>query len=536
MSMLVAPYVGQVAQFQYTYPAQPGGLLYCWTFVTPRLAASFPIPIPGFISIGQCKVDIANILLQPSTLLNATGNLVTAIGIPPSLAFLGMQFDVQSVDLDLFTWTLRWASNDVEATTLPLGPPSTAFSVSATAGQAPLAVDFTDTSTGNPTSWAWDFNNDGIVDSSAQNPSWVYSANGLYSVRLTTTNVAGSSVLVRSGLVSVAPPPLVRFSLGNVIVARIGDGASTLSSAAAPVFVDEYTSSGTLVQSIAMPTSSSGSNKALTSTGSANSDGFLSISANGLYVLLTGYNAVPGTPQVATSANPPVQRVIARIDLAGAVDTSTALTDAYTGSNVRMAVSDDGNRFWMSGSTQGIRFVANLGDTTSVQVGSPPTNVRCLQVYNNQLWGTSGSSGFIGLWRAGNGLPTLPATGGGILEPGFAGTTGPSIYDFYFTSPTRVYIADDRTTGAGGIYRYDFTGGSWVQSYVLANNPTGGFRGLTGTTVNGVTTLYATATAVTSTTPNEVVSVVDLGPGSTFTSVALASPNTVFRGIRVVGP
>ena len=30
---------------------------------------------------------------------------------------------------------------------------------------APLAILFTDTSTGSPTTWAWDFENDGVVDS-----------------------------------------------------------------------------------------------------------------------------------------------------------------------------------------------------------------------------------------------------------------------------------------------------------------------------------------------------------------------------------
>lgn len=324
-------------------------------------------------------------------------------------------------------------------------------------------------------------------------------------------------------------------TFGNLLVTRVGDGSATLTSAATPVFVDEYTPTGTLVQSIAMPTVASGLNQPFTNSGSASSEGFLNVSANGLYVLLAGYNAAPGTLTVATSANPTVARVVARIDLAGNVDTSTALGDAYTGSNIRAAVSDDGNRFWVSGSTQGIRYVANLGDTTSVAIGTPPTNVRCLSVYNGQLWGTSGSSGFIGLWKAGDGLPTLAATGGGILEPGFVGTTGPSIYDFYFASPNTVYIADDRSTGAGGIYRYDFVGGTWVQAYVLAASATAGYRGLSGFTQNGVTTLYATAIAASTTAPNDIVSVVDTGVGSTFTTIATASANTAFRGIRFFG-
>lgn len=349
------------------------------------------------------------------------------------------------------------------------------------------------------------------------------------------TALDGLRMCVAAAALAAAAFAQTPLTYGNLLVTRVGDGTATLSGVATPVFVDEYTTSGTLVQSIAMPTVASGLNQAFTNSGSASSEGFLNISTNGLYVLLTGYNAAPGTTAIAGTANPPVSRVIARIDLAGVVDTSTALTDAYTVSNIRSVASDDGSRFWISGSTQGIRFVANLGDTTSVLVGVPPTNVRCLNVYNGQLWGTSGSSGFVGLWKAGNGLPTLPATAGGVIEPGFTGATGPSPYDFHFASPTTVYIADDRSNGSGGIYRYDFVGGTWVQAYVLAASATAGYRGLSGFTQNGVTTLYATAIAATTTTPNSIVSVVDTGAGSTFTTIATASPNTAFRGIRFFG-
>ena len=41
-------------------------------------------------------------------------------------------------------------------------------------GNAPLAVQFTDQSTGGSLTYQWDFNNDGVVDSTAQNPSYTY--------------------------------------------------------------------------------------------------------------------------------------------------------------------------------------------------------------------------------------------------------------------------------------------------------------------------------------------------------------------------
>ncbi|MCD4684020.1 MAG: hypothetical protein K8R86_12115, partial [Bacteroidales bacterium] len=43
---------------------------------------------------------------------------------------------------------------------------------------------FTDLSTGSPTSWEWDFQNNGTIDSYDQNPDWVYAVSGIYTVSL----------------------------------------------------------------------------------------------------------------------------------------------------------------------------------------------------------------------------------------------------------------------------------------------------------------------------------------------------------------
>src|SRR5947207_15983523 len=65
------------------------------------------------------------------------------------------------------------------------------------------------------------------------------------------------------------------FRPGDLVIYRVGTGAAALTSASTPVFLDEYTTSGSLVQSIALPTSSgSGSTpNPLTSSGTATSEG-----------------------------------------------------------------------------------------------------------------------------------------------------------------------------------------------------------------------------------------------------------------------
>jgi PKD repeat protein len=69
-------------------------------------------------------------------------------------------------------------------------PPSLAASFTVSTASTLTAI-FTDTSTGSPTAWVWDFG-DGTT-SLQENPVHTYSAPGTYLVKLTVTNVGGSS-------------------------------------------------------------------------------------------------------------------------------------------------------------------------------------------------------------------------------------------------------------------------------------------------------------------------------------------------------
>ncbi|UCE17255.1 MAG: VCBS repeat-containing protein [Gemmatimonadota bacterium] len=64
------------------------------------------------------------------------------------------------------------------------------FQTHVTSGHAPLTIQFTDLSSAPQpvTSWAWDFENDGTIDSEEQNPGWTYNEPGIYSVSLEVTN------------------------------------------------------------------------------------------------------------------------------------------------------------------------------------------------------------------------------------------------------------------------------------------------------------------------------------------------------------
>jgi len=82
-------------------------------------------------------------------------------------------------------------------------PPVADFSGTPTTVSRNQPVQFTDLSTNSPTAWAWDFNNDGLSESTVQNPSHSYSVKGTYAVRLSVSNAGGSDTLTRDSYITV---------------------------------------------------------------------------------------------------------------------------------------------------------------------------------------------------------------------------------------------------------------------------------------------------------------------------------------------
>ncbi|MBN2238680.1 MAG: Ig-like domain-containing protein [Dehalococcoidales bacterium] len=77
------------------------------------------------------------------------------------------------------------------------------FTATPTSGDAPHYVEFSDTSSGNPYEWLWDFG-DGTT-STEQNPSHTYSTPGNYTVSLTAMKVIGAGSVVKTDLITVTP-------------------------------------------------------------------------------------------------------------------------------------------------------------------------------------------------------------------------------------------------------------------------------------------------------------------------------------------
>ena len=146
------------------------------------------------------------------------------------------------------TGIVMLASNDVTkqywASDESLGsapaPPNASFTASPTSGQAPLAVQFTDTSSGSPTAWAWDFG-DGAT-STAENPQHTYAAAGTYTASLTASNAGGSSAPATTTINVSAPPPAAGIS-----VVGTRDSMSSAASSAVTLTSPTGASSGDLL-------------------------------------------------------------------------------------------------------------------------------------------------------------------------------------------------------------------------------------------------------------------------------------------------
>lgn len=341
------------------------------------------------------------------------------------------------------------------------------------------------------------------------------------------------------------------FAPNNVVVLRVGDGTAALASqTAAPVFLDEYTTAGTLVQTVAMPTTTSSPNFRLTLHGLETAVGALNLSADRQYLTLGGYDAAVGTTSLTGTAPGTTPRVIARVDASGTVDTSTTVTDGFA--RFASVVTDDGTRFWGTGNTNGVvavgglRHVASLGATTStlVSAASPtaPNNLLMAGIHGGQLYTSAsfGSPNFIfGVAAVGTGLPTTSGQSVAQLS-GFPTSGTHAARAYIFTDADTIFLTDTGTTAnGGGLQKWTQSAGTWTQAgspFPYASPTTSnGLGGVAGTYGGGTIVLYTTTVE---TSANSLVKWVSTDGGASFASTVIATApagtfSTLFRGVAM---
>jgi PKD repeat protein len=132
------------------------------------------------------------------------------------------------------------------------------FSATPAAGLAPLTVQFTDASTGSPTGWSWDFDNDGTVDSTLQNPSFTYTTVGDFTVKLTVRNSNTEADKTAAAFVHVSGPVVADFAAaptttGGAPLTVLFTDASTQANGTVSAWAWDFDGDGTTDSTLQNP-------------------------------------------------------------------------------------------------------------------------------------------------------------------------------------------------------------------------------------------------------------------------------------------
>ncbi len=300
------------------------------------------------------------------------------------------------------------------------------------------------------------------------------------------------------------------------------DGSFGITS---PIFLDQITTTGTLVNTLAIP-----SNMVNTSF-SSKSELALNLSTDGTAITFMAYVAPANTVDVSNSNTPGVYdptnpaggsyfRAVVQVGANGAIQVTP--TNAYNGNNGRAAILANGLYYMVGNSNNGSGTPANvvaaggaqvatpgqsaetapaqIGNFSITQVNDPSTgkpyaadklgkdnNFRGLTIFNNTLYFTkgSGSNGINTVYQV-TPLPTVANAANATVTilPGFPtvlarnlDATGNYPFGVWFANATTLYVADEgdgnaadaATSPSAGLQKWILTNGTWNRVYVMQN-------------------------------------------------------------------
>ncbi|HET6307745.1 MAG TPA: hypothetical protein VFG12_11195, partial [Rhodopila sp.] len=390
---------------------------------------------------------------------------------------------------------------------------------------------------------------------------------------------------------------LLAFTAGDLVISVVGDvndSGNYGDNQAAPIALEELTTTGTVVGQMVLPQETEVVNGvteyATSGEYGSSSEGSLSLAADGQSLTIMGYGVnaatyntggagVYGNAALAQSTSvpggqyTPVARVVADIGYNGKVDTSTAIYNIDDTNNPRSVATVNGTTFYISGQgvkgddTQGV-FVADDGASSATAIDTS-TDTRSVEIVDGVLYVSRDSTqGTSNIESYGTTLPTgatagTPLSGidgtitltaaqaNGIDDSDVGGTIHLSPENFFFASSNVLYIADggdpkEGGLGDGGLQKWTETDGTWSLDYTLtdglnlvadtATSGTTGLIGLTGTVVGGVVELFATNSTIGDTDQPFLYGITDTlaattGAGESFTILETAAPDTNIRGV-----
>ncbi len=140
-----------------------------------------------------------------------------------------------------------------------------------------------------------------------------------------------------------------QFTSGRLVVVQT---AGSVSKSGSAVSLNEYTTGGVVGTSIAIP--ATGANPLQMAAGPGGSEGFLSRSANGAFLMLGGYGTSGSFPtDITTSTSASTPRVIFRVDANGNYSQVGSSITNYNANDIRGAISDGiiPPNYWASGAS-----------------------------------------------------------------------------------------------------------------------------------------------------------------------------------------
>ena len=377
---------------------------------------------------------------------------------------------------------------------------------------------------------------------------------------LVAAAIAGVSSMARADVA------ISSFTPGDLVVLRTGDSANpdtTSVTTQVGAYLDEYTTAGTYVGTIAVP-QTGGNALTLPGIGDFQHQGLLNLSTNGNLVTFAGYQANVGSADAnGRSAGNGYQPVIGVVGINAVSLSTNTVVNSYGASSpsaapyIRGAVTNDGSSFWTFGkypssgatSNGGLAYVSGSGPTATTTTVEGFADWRDVIIANGQLYGGTGSSsvGNHGPYQISSGTATTNL-GNSLANntqlgnyPGGQSASALALVDLPGDSNAQnglnvLYTIGDQSTA--GITKYYFNGTAWVNQTNVALaasdvvNPTGLIAvedpsnpNWVDITVSGTNGIY---TYVDETGYNGAI------PANAFTEIATPASYSAFRGIAIV--
>jgi len=192
-----------------------------------------------------------------------------------------------------------------------------------------------------------------------------------------------------------------QFTGGNIVVLQVGNGAMPLANTGNQIILKEFSQLGGLTFSVAISTSVN----PLLIGGTAVSEGGLSLSPNGKYLVFAGYaNNLTFTASLSGATAAIINRGIGIVDASGSYSRIATSAGFYSGNSIRSASSDGNENYWASGANAGANYFGNNSAAATVQ--NAITNTRNVSALNAGLYFSTGS-GAAGIYKVGSGFPII---------------------------------------------------------------------------------------------------------------------------------